>query len=140
MSGTDFSFPATDNKKDISKAKKEGIKIYKSFKKMVLNTQPDYASITMEYSMESPYDIKKDSKSHAFYNFYFDKNKIDKNCIEDLQNWCNDNNIYTEDFGSGFYFSTSSFLNPLDLDNYAFSGMISLKASKAVIKSYQHFF
>jgi hypothetical protein len=128
------------NKKYISKAKKEGIKIYKSFKKMVLNTQPDYASTTMEYSMESPYDIKKDSKSYAFYDFYFDKNKINRNYIEDLQNWCKENDIYTEEFGNGVYFSVSSFFNPLNLDKYEFSDVISLKASKAIIKSYQHFF
>ncbi len=140
-SGTEFSFPF-DDKKSIQKAEKKGTEMYKIFKNAVLNTLPDYGAITIEYSMESPCDLKKDInkniKSCAFYDFYLGNVIINESLLENLLNWCETNNIYVEKWENGFYFSTSSFFNPKKRENIKFRDIILEKVSEIIAKSYHN--
>lgn len=67
------------------KIRQVGQKVYQRFKHLVQQLDPDYASITIEYSLECPTDLKKDLRTLAFYDFFASCRFFDKANLEAIQ-------------------------------------------------------
>ncbi len=106
--GSIFSMDETDNK-----VYQKGKEVYVFFKKIVKILQPSYANITIDYGLQTPYDIIKDinTSSIPFENFYLSHNYIKElnSFIDEIKEL----GAYTENFEEiGFYYSTNPLFNP----------------------------
>ncbi len=80
-----------------------GQKVYQRFKHLVQQLNPDYASITIEYGLECPTDLKKDLRTLAFYDFFASRRFFDEANLETIQRLFED--TYQEELVNGIYFS-----------------------------------
>lgn len=104
-SGTVFD-PIPELKKQ---ARYAGKKVYRQFIKLIEMTRPSYAAITSEYDMECPTDLKRDSRTIAFADFYIDADYIGDDGIRQIK--AAYKRGYIEDIANGIYVSSWKF-NP----------------------------
>ncbi|TVQ04207.1 MAG: hypothetical protein EA381_00555 [Planctomycetaceae bacterium] len=70
----------------ISKKEKQvAARALTAFKTLVSLLRPTYASITVEYGLENPCDLRRDSRSLAFRDFYLDRGECGDGFLEELR-------------------------------------------------------
>lgn len=99
----------SDSKKYNEKARKAGKKTYEQFKDIIEVLKPAYGSIAIEWSLESPADLRLDPRSLAFRNFYVSYS-VGIDLINQLRQLFDA--AYIEDLSSGIYISCTSEFNP----------------------------
>jgi hypothetical protein len=105
-SGSSFSYYEIT-----SELYEKGLEAYHTFKDMIINLGPDYGAITVDYSMECPYDTFI-NKSYAFSDFYLSTHYFPSEVLSHFIKEMEDLNAYIEFVLNGYYISSSSFFNP----------------------------
>jgi hypothetical protein len=72
---------------------------------------PLYGAIVVEYSLESPDELRRDSRSLAFRDFYLAKRALDERSWLVLDELLDDR-VYRHEMSAGIYVSMSSYFNP----------------------------
>jgi hypothetical protein len=71
---------------EISKKEKQvAARALTAFKKLVSLLLPTYASITVDYGLENPCDLQRDSRSLAFRDFYLGRRDFGEKFLEELR-------------------------------------------------------
>ena len=118
-------FCGPDSVKEQSKqpTQQEGQKTYERFLEIIEMLQPAYGSITVEYSLECPTDLREDDRSLAFRDFFISEEYIGGANIAIIQDIFAD--AYQAKVKGGLYVSCSWCLNPQRKDlesNIAYKG------------------
>jgi hypothetical protein len=71
---------------------------------------PLYGAILVEYSLESPDELRRDSRSLAFQNFYLAKRALDERSWSALHESLGDR-VYLGSLSSGVYISMTTYFN-----------------------------
>jgi len=106
--------------------RRAGRKVYDRFLALVKILSPAYAAITVEYSLECPTDLRYDSRSYAFRDFFVSGEFIGQSNLRQIREMFED--AYVEVVNSGLYISSFSAFNPLNEDLNS-----QLATSKSVI-------
>lgn len=106
--------PLSDSNKYMAQSKKAGKKVYTRLKAIVEAINPSYASITIEWPLESPSDLRTDPRSLAFRDFYIKESFIGTTQIDLFKNLYN--GAYIEDMKNGIYVSCTREFNPRNID------------------------
>jgi hypothetical protein len=72
---------------------------------------PVYGAILVEYSLESPDELRQDPRSLAFQNFYLAKRALDDRSWSMLQEIVGDS-VYRDVLPDGLYVSMTTYFNP----------------------------
>lgn len=112
-------------------ARKAGRKVYDRFLSLVKILSPAYAAITVEYSLECPMDLRLDSRSYAFRDFFIDGAYIGKSKLGLVRAMFEDVDAYVEVVGDGLYVSCFGAFNPANKD---VTGSIAIAKSITVAK------
>lgn len=113
--GTLFSGPAGE---EFDAATKEvGFRLYERFRRLVEGLRPSYATITLEYDLECPADLKRDPRSLAFRDFYISGEYIGADALKTIATLFRE--AYIETLAEGLYVSCTAEFNPAHrgLDN-----------------------
>ncbi len=102
--------PVSNSKKYANKAKKAGQKTYARLKTIVEAINPAYSSITIEWPLESPSDLKSDPRSLAFRDFYIKEAFVGTDQIGLIKSLFE--GAYIEELGKGIYVSCTKEFNP----------------------------
>jgi len=76
---------------------------------IVVATRPSYASITIEDTLPTPWELRHKPDCGVFRNFYIDSCFVGGDAVNDLHNLFAD--AYSEPIGSGLYISTWAYFN-----------------------------
>lgn len=95
---------------DEEEVAKAGAAVYQRFKEFVLELQPSYAAITVEYSLECPFDLKYDPRTYAFKDFYVSAAYLRSEHMDVLREVFR--KAYLEELEQGLYVSTTRYFNP----------------------------
>ena len=101
-------FPRTKTIRD------KGSRILKVFYELLRVTDPSYASMTSEYTMEVPVDLHLTGRSLAFENFYASRVFFGDRSINTIRRIVSE--AYCEEVAGGIYVSTWAFLNPAGIE------------------------
>lgn len=101
-----------------------GDSAHKAFVEICDNTEPTYAAINVEYSIECKVDLEKDSRSYAFRDFFINKKLIIGSKIDLIKKIFD--NGYIEQSMIGYYFSCTKYFNPKRIE---FDSDIAILAS-----------
>lgn len=108
--GADFT-PGGDEKF----ALKQGLRAAELLIALSSAAMPSYASVTVEYEMETPSELSSDPSSYAFQNCFLREADFGSKKLERLVK-----GLLSEAFvrmtGDGLYFSTSRYFNPERID------------------------
>lgn len=104
IEGTAFSRPRGT---EISKTEKQvAARALTAFEKLISLLRPTYASITVDYGLENPCDLRHDSRSLAFRDFFLDRGEFGERFIEELK--ARFPNCYCYDHEAGIITITSA--------------------------------
>ena len=105
-----------------------GAKVRTIFVDFVRRLKPSYASITVDYGLEAPCDLRKDPRTHAFRDFFLSSVWYDA-LMQDIRRKFP--TIYFEQLPTGQFITTSQLFsgvsaipNPKELDPYSLSEYI----------------
>lgn len=87
-----------------------GLKVYQSFKRMADSIDAAYGAICIEYSLETPAELRKDSRSLAFRNFWLSRRRIAEGPLHRATQRMS--GAFIEEWAGGIYFSTDAMYNP----------------------------
>ncbi|MEM7130408.1 MAG: hypothetical protein AAF702_29050 [Chloroflexota bacterium] len=102
--------PISDSKKYAIKAKQAGKRTYIRLKSIIEIINPAYGSITIEWPLEVPADLKNDPRSLAFRDFYISESFMGANTVTLLRNLFK--GAYIEEMSHGLYISCTREFNP----------------------------
>ncbi len=85
--------------------------VFKKFVSIANLVHPLYGAILVEYSLEDPGELRKDSRSLAFRNFFLAKPALDEHAWRLLWGLF-DGRVYRFAAPNGVYISTTPYLNP----------------------------
>lgn len=105
IEGEALSRASNDNVSN--KEKKIAVNTFETFKKLVSLLQPAYGAITVDYGLETPCDLRLDSRSLAFRDFYLDGN-FGENFLGKLKNKF-PNSVYNDYEGGLITTTTTAF-------------------------------
>ena len=88
---------------------------------------PVYGAILVEYSLESPDELRRDSRSLAFQNFYLAKRALNERAWSTLQEIVGDR-AYSRALPGGVYISMTQYFNQ------EAKGMVSIEAQALSVK------
>ncbi len=110
-------------------SRRVGEKVYDRFLAFVKRLSPAYAAITVEYSLECPTDLRYDSRSYAFRDFFVSEEYAGRSNLRQIQEVFED--AYVEAVGKGIYLSSVSAFNPL---NKGMNSQLAVSKSAIVAK------
>ena len=87
-----------------------GLKAYKAFKYMADCLDAAYGAVCIEYSLETPAELREDSRSLAFRNFWLSRRRISEGPLHRVATRMS--GAYVEEWLTGIYFSTDAAYNP----------------------------
>jgi hypothetical protein len=87
-----------------------GTAVYSRFRELVLALDPAYASITVEWPLECPTDLRRDSRSGAFRDFFVGGSYLASEELGLLQELFS--GAFVEPLANGLYISSSEDFNP----------------------------
>jgi hypothetical protein len=93
-----------------SRARSIGNIVYRRFVHFAGLLNPVYGAILVEYSLESPSELRRDSRSLAFQNFYLAKRGLDERSWSALHEIVGDR-VYSSALPSGVYISMTTYFN-----------------------------
>lgn len=124
LEGASLSFPVGDASIP-TKILKMGAKVRTIFVDFVRMLKPSYASITVDYGLEAPCDLRKDPRTHAFRDFFLSSERYDALTQEIRRKFPN---IYFDQLPTGQFITTSQLFsgvimipNPAACDPYSLS-------------------
>ena len=118
IEGVAFSRPASG--KIPASAKKIGNKVNRFFKEVVASLSPSYGSITVEYGLECPRDLKSDPRSLAFRDFYIAESFIG---AEGIRSICKQfPGVHHCAAHNGQFTFSSGLFSPIPLDSSSIDG------------------
>jgi hypothetical protein len=94
---------------------KVGESAYKRFVELSSSVRPTYAAITVDWELETPGELQRDSASYAFNDFYLSFSDLPASVIQEVGSVSTGS--YREDLPDGVYFSSSSVFNPAGVGN-----------------------
>ena len=108
-----------------TKIQKMGAKVRTIFVDFVRRLKPSYASITVDYGLEAPCDLRKDPRTHAFRDFFLSSVWYDA-LMQDIRRKFP--TIYFDQLPTGQFITTSQLFsgvstipNPKAFDPYSLS-------------------
>jgi hypothetical protein len=101
-------FSRASNTEVSKKEKQVAINALTAFKKLVTLVQPTYAAITVDYGLENPCDLRRDSHSLAFRDFYLSRSDFGEDFLRTLRTKF-PNSIYSENEGGQITITTTAF-------------------------------
>jgi hypothetical protein len=93
------------------RAKVLGTKVYKQFCKFSEIIRPLYGAILVEYSLETPDELRADDRSYAFRNFYIARRALPDRAWRTLEALLGER-VFRRDIAAGVYVSMWPNLNP----------------------------
>jgi hypothetical protein len=87
-----------------------GLKAYQAFKCMADSIDAAYGAICIEYSLETPAELREDSRSLAFRNFWLSRRRIAEGLLHRASQRMS--GAFIEEWAGGVYFSTDAAYNP----------------------------
>ena len=102
------SFSRDPNSQISKKEKQVAARVLTAFRKLVSLLRPTYASITVDYGLENPCDLRHDPRSLAFRDFYLDRDVFGEKFLEKLRSkfpTC----VYDDNEGGQFTITTAAF-------------------------------
>lgn len=93
------AFSRVPNTEISKKEKQVAARALTAFKKLVSFLRPTYAAITVDYGLENPCDLQRDSRSLAFRDFYLDRSDFGEKFLEELRSRFPNSDYYDHDGG-----------------------------------------
>lgn len=87
-----------------------GDRVCSRFLQFVELLQPDYASITVEYGLECPTDLRHDPRSYAFTDFFISSDYVGSNNLATIRDIFR--GAYIQPLANGLYVSCTKNFNP----------------------------
>ncbi|MEO7720134.1 MAG: hypothetical protein ABIY70_28425 [Capsulimonas sp.] len=103
---------------------------YQRFIRIVEKLAPDYAAITLEWSLECPMDLQNDPNTPAFMDFYLSSCFFDASLITEVMNLCSHG--FIKPLSTGVYISNSGFFSPNPLEKSKEQIELSTKIGKLI--------
>ena len=104
-----FALPL-EERKPLGQIKKASRKVYQRFCDLVRALSPSYGAITIEYPLECPEDLRIDSRSLAFRDFFMSDSFLGSSSMRKIEDLFK--GAHQEKIGDGLYISSSKFMNP----------------------------
>jgi hypothetical protein len=82
-----------------TKSSKVGSRALAVFKDLVTQLQPTYGAITVDYGLETPYDLRDDPRTYAFRDFYLDRTSFGDDSLRAIRDRFP--NAVHQDFANG---------------------------------------
>jgi len=111
--GSLFDGPAISGRSDKSERRQRrqlGTRLYRRFLKLIRALEPSYAAFTMLDVLECPTDLRRDPRSGAFTDFYFDATFLGAGRTQQVLSLFP--GAYREPVAQGWYISCYGNLNP----------------------------
>lgn len=102
------AFSRDPNSQISKKAKQVAARALAAFRRLVTHLRPTYASITVDYSLENPCDLRNDPHSLAFRDFYLDRADFGIQFLEKLKTKF-PNCVYDDQEGGQITITTAAF-------------------------------
>jgi hypothetical protein len=93
-----------------SRRREAGMKVYSRFRELVQTLDPEYASITVEHSLQCPADLRRDPRSLAFRDFFVSERYLGSKELARIQEIFT--GAFIEPISYGFYVSCNADFNP----------------------------
>ncbi|MEL7063560.1 MAG: hypothetical protein AAFP00_07450 [Bacteroidota bacterium] len=97
---------------EVTQTRKQATKLLELFKYICSSIDPSYATITTEYTLETPFELCQDDRSYAFKDFYLSSSYLKTEFLEKIRESARTANIFTEELQNGFVFLTGFQLIP----------------------------
>lgn len=107
--GVDFCGPWRD---DTHRLQESGRRVYEAFIHVAESIDCLYGAILVEYSLESPEELRHDPRTLAFQNFYLSRSRLPATLMSRLLAFVPPE-AYVREFDHGVYVSMSREFNPL---------------------------
>jgi len=98
-------------RRNSAKMTKLGRRAYARFVSVAESIEPVYGAIVVEYSLETPAELRKDPRSLAFRDFFLSRVVAGKETVEQVLRLAGDE-AYVERLSTGIYVSMSPEFNP----------------------------
>jgi hypothetical protein len=130
IEGAAFSIPSSLSGIP-AKTRKIGLKVRSVFLDLIKRINPTYAAMTVDYGLESPCDLREDSRTNAFRDFYLQRQHFGASTIQEIKSRFP--NADYEDIGAGEIVTTTrSFVR--NIDDFEFDSTDAYKLSTYVGK------
>ena len=105
-----FSGPHEDSSATI----KRGKEVSRLFQDLAWSVRPYYAAICLEYSLETPDELRKDWRSQAFFDFFVDGQAIGLALQEEIKELVK--GAFISEHDSALYVSMTGWFNPMEIN------------------------
>jgi hypothetical protein len=95
---------------------KVAAKALDTFKTLISYLRPTYAAITVDYGLETPCDLRLDSRSYAFFDFYLSRDDFGESFLAGLKSKY-PNSAYDDYEGGQITLTTSALRNVLGVES-----------------------
>ena len=105
-----FSGPPSFLEEHSEDANRVGQQVYQRFCWLVEALNPAYATITIERSLECPVDLRNETASYVFTDFFVRSEFLDASKLKLVRETCAE--AYVEQLTNGLYISSNGYFNP----------------------------
>jgi hypothetical protein len=117
------------------RARRAGRAIWERFVRLVNETLPSYAAVTVEYGLECLADLATDSRSLAFSDFFVNARLVGTGALEAIRANA-PKKAYIRSSAQGLFVSCTRFFNPLAEDAAPEKAQwFSVKVAKIIVAS-----